>query len=142
MQEIYQITSALKNLPFCRQVAVLTDARFSGVSTGACIGHISPEALAGGPIGRLREGDIIEIVIDRNALHGAVNFVGKARNDSPWKNAAVVWQPGHCVRIWHPILPCLTTHAYGPRSSRQAVESGEDVSMTRIASSLNSPLTP
>jgi dihydroxyacid dehydratase/phosphogluconate dehydratase len=55
----------------------LTDARFSGVSTGACLGHISPEALAGGPIGRLREGDIIEIVIDRNALHGTVNFVGE-----------------------------------------------------------------
>src|SRR6185437_13742464 len=70
MQEIYQVTSALKSLPFCRHVAVLTDARFSGVSTGACLGHISPEALAGGPIGRLREGDIIEIVIDRNALRG------------------------------------------------------------------------
>ncbi len=77
MQEIYQITSALKSLPFCKHVAVLTDARFSGVSTGACLGHISPEALAGGPIGRLREGDIIEIVIDRNALHGTVNFVGE-----------------------------------------------------------------
>jgi putative YjhG/YagF family dehydratase len=77
MQEIYQITSALKNLPFCKHVAVLTDARFSGVSTGACLGHISPEALAGGPIGRLREGDIIEIVIDRNALHGTMNFVGE-----------------------------------------------------------------
>jgi putative YjhG/YagF family dehydratase len=77
MQEIYQITSALKNLPFCKHVAVLTDARFSGVSTGACIGHISPEALAGGPIGRVREGDLIEIVIDRNALHGSVNFVGE-----------------------------------------------------------------
>jgi xylonate dehydratase len=77
MQEIYQITAALKNLPFCKQVAVLTDARFSGVSTGACIGHISPEALAGGPIGRVREGDTIEIVIDRNALHGEVNLVGE-----------------------------------------------------------------
>jgi xylonate dehydratase len=77
MQEIYQVTSALKSLPFCRHVAVLTDARFSGVSTGACLGHISPEALAGGPIGRLREGDIIEIVIDRNALRGTVNFVGE-----------------------------------------------------------------
>ena len=76
MQEIYQITSALKSLPF-KHVAVLTDARFSGVSTGACLGHISPEALAGGPIGRLREADIIEIVIDRNALHGTVNFVGE-----------------------------------------------------------------
>ena len=77
MQEIYQITSALKNLPFCKHVAVLTDARFSGVSTGACLGHISPEALAGGPIGRVRDGDTIEIVIDRNDLHGAINFVGE-----------------------------------------------------------------
>ena len=77
MQEIYQVTSALKNLPHCRDVAVLTDARFSGVSTGACIGHISPEALAGGPIGRVQDGDVIEILIDRNQLHGTVNLVGE-----------------------------------------------------------------
>jgi len=63
-------------LPHCKHVAVLTDARFSGVSTGACIGHISPEALAGGPIGRVREGDRIEITIDRNALTGRVQLVG------------------------------------------------------------------
>lgn len=75
MQEIYQITSALKQLPHCKHVAVLTDARFSGVSTGACIGHISPEALAGGPIGKVRDGDAIEIMIDRNALTGSVNLV-------------------------------------------------------------------
>jgi putative YjhG/YagF family dehydratase len=77
MQEIYQVTSALKSLPFCKHVAVLTDARFSGVSTGACLGHISPEALAGGPIGRVCEGDMIEIVIDRGGLHGTVNLVGE-----------------------------------------------------------------
>jgi len=77
MQETYQITSALKFLPHCKHVAVLTDARFSGVSTGACIGHISPEALAGGPIGKLRDGDLIEIIIDRNTLLGTVNFVGE-----------------------------------------------------------------
>jgi len=77
MQEIYQITSALKNLPYCKHVAVLTDARFSGVSTGACLGHISPEALAGGPIGKVRDGDIIEIVIDRHSLEGSVNLVGE-----------------------------------------------------------------
>ncbi len=76
MQEIYQITSALKSLPYCKHVAVLTDARFSGVSTGACIGHISPEALAGGPIGKVRDGDLIEIRIDRKALLGTVNMVG------------------------------------------------------------------
>ncbi len=77
MQEIYQITSALKQLPHCRHVAVLTDARFSGVSTGACIGHISPEALAAGPIGKVRDGDWIEIVIDRDALAGSVNLIGE-----------------------------------------------------------------
>jgi putative YjhG/YagF family dehydratase len=76
MQEIYQITSALKALPFGKHVAVLTDARFSGVSTGACIGHISPEALAHGPIGKILEGDQIEIIIDRTKLIGTVNLIG------------------------------------------------------------------
>jgi putative YjhG/YagF family dehydratase len=76
MQEIYQVTSALKQIPHCKHVAVLTDSRFSGVSTGACIGHVSPEALAGGPIGKVQEGDQIEIVIDRNTLTGSVQLVG------------------------------------------------------------------
>jgi dihydroxyacid dehydratase/phosphogluconate dehydratase len=75
MEEIYQITAALKHLSFGKHVAVLTDARFSGVSTGACIGHVTPEALAGGPIGKVSEGDMIEIVIDRNRLHGTVNLI-------------------------------------------------------------------
>jgi putative YjhG/YagF family dehydratase len=77
MEETYQLTSALKYLPFGKHVALLTDARFSGVSTGACIGHVSPEALSGGPIGKLRDGDLVEIVIDRTTLNGTVNFVGE-----------------------------------------------------------------
>jgi dihydroxyacid dehydratase/phosphogluconate dehydratase len=77
MQEIYQITAALKALPHCRHVALLTDGRFSGVSTGPCIGHISPEALADGPIGKLREGDTIEIRIDRGNLTATVDLVGE-----------------------------------------------------------------
>ncbi len=77
MEEIYQITSALKHLSFGKHVAVLTDARFSGVSTGACIGHIGPEALAGGPIGKVCEGDVIQIVVDRNRLVGSIDFVGE-----------------------------------------------------------------
>ncbi len=81
MQEIYQVTSALKQLPHCKHVAVLTDARFSGVSTGACIGHISPEALAGGPIGKVLEGDLIEILIDRERLTGSVHLVGDAKGE-------------------------------------------------------------
>ena len=75
MEETYQITSALKYLPWGKHVAVITDARFSGVSTGACIGHVTPEALAGGPIGKIHDGDTIEIVIDRVNLEGSVNLL-------------------------------------------------------------------
>jgi putative YjhG/YagF family dehydratase len=77
MEETYQVTSALKHLPFGKHVALITDARFSGVSTGACIGHVGPEALAGGPIGRLRDGDRIRIVVDRLQMNGTVDFVGE-----------------------------------------------------------------
>jgi dihydroxyacid dehydratase/phosphogluconate dehydratase len=77
MEETYQVTSALKHLSFGKHVAVLTDARFSGVSTGACIGHVSPEALAGGPIGKVRDGDQIQIVIDRHRLEGSIDLIGE-----------------------------------------------------------------
>jgi putative YjhG/YagF family dehydratase len=98
MQEIYQITSALKALPFGKHVAVLTDARFSGVSTGACIGHISPEALAGGPTGKLLDGDRIEIVIDRVRQTGTVNLLGSSDDASVpvmEKASGGIW--GGCV---------------------------------------------
>lgn len=77
MEEIYQVTSALKHLPWGKHVSVLTDARFSGVSTGACVGHIGPEALAGGPIGKVQDGDLIEIVIDRVKMTGSVDLIGE-----------------------------------------------------------------
>jgi putative YjhG/YagF family dehydratase len=77
MEETYQLTSALKYLPHGKTVALITDARFSGVSTGACIGHIGPEALAGGPLGKLQDGDTIQIIIDRINLSGTINFIGE-----------------------------------------------------------------
>jgi dihydroxyacid dehydratase/phosphogluconate dehydratase len=82
MEETYQLTSALKFLPFGRDVALVTDARFSGVSTGACIGHVSPEALAGGPLGRLVDGDLVRIVVDTRRLEASVDLVG--HGDERW----------------------------------------------------------
>ncbi len=91
MEETYQLTSALKFLKWGREVAVVTDARFSGVSTGACIGHVGPEALAGGPVGKLRDGDLVRIVIDRNSLVGTVDFVGEGeRAYTPSEGALVL----------------------------------------------------
>jgi putative YjhG/YagF family dehydratase len=91
MEEIYQITAALRHLSWGKQVAVVTDARFSGVSTGACIGHVGPEALAGGPIGRLRDGDRIRIVVDRTKLEGSVDLVGEGEREfGPEEGARVL----------------------------------------------------
>ncbi|HUG37995.1 MAG TPA: dihydroxy-acid dehydratase, partial [Candidatus Limnocylindrales bacterium] len=91
MEEIYQITSALKHLSWGKHVAVITDARFSGVSTGACIGHVGPEALAGGPIGRVLDGDLIRIVVDRIRLEGSIDLVGRGETEfGPEEGARVL----------------------------------------------------
>jgi dihydroxyacid dehydratase/phosphogluconate dehydratase len=91
MEETYQVTGALKQLPFAREVALVTDARFSGVSTGACIGHVGPEGLAGGPIGRLYDGDTLTIEIDTRTATGRVDLVAVAgRPLSPEETAALL----------------------------------------------------
>jgi xylonate dehydratase len=107
MEETYQVTGALKHLPFGNQVALLTDARFSGVSTGACIGHIGPEGLAGGPIGKVLDGDLIEIRIDPIRNEGTIDFVGEGGGRfTPAEGARVLSrrQPRSDLRA-HPALP-------------------------------------
>ena len=107
MEEIYQITAALKHLSFGKEIAVVTDARFSGVSTGACIGHVGPEALAGGPIGKLRDGDTIRIAVDRVNLEGTVDLVGADGRDLSPEEAALLLidRPPHPDLMPDPELP-------------------------------------
>ncbi len=107
MEETYQVTSALKHLPFGKHVALITDARFSGVSTGACIGHIGPEALAGGPIGKLRDGDWIRIVVDRVKMTGSLDFIGDLSSIGTAAEGAslLVSRPPHSDLKPHPELP-------------------------------------
>jgi xylonate dehydratase len=110
MEETYQVTSALKFLPWGRHVAVVTDGRFSGVSTGACIGHVAPEALAGGPLGRVRDGDTLEIVIDRRGLTGRVDLVATADGALSEEGARHLLEsrdPDPALRP-HPALPADT----------------------------------
>ncbi|MSP12296.1 MAG: YjhG/YagF family D-xylonate dehydratase [Chloroflexi bacterium] len=111
MEETYQLTSALKYLPWGKEVALITDARFSGVSTGACVGHVGPEALAGGPIGRVREGDMIEIIVDRINLEGSINLVGHdGMRYGPQQGAAVLAS--------RPLYPDLAPDARLPDDTR------------------------
>jgi dihydroxyacid dehydratase/phosphogluconate dehydratase len=112
MEETYQLTSALKYLPWGKHVPVLTDARFSGVSTGACIGHVGPEALAGGPIGRLRDGDLVRIEIDRNSLQGRIDFIGSDADQSLSRDEAAA------VLAARPIHPAIAPHPKLPNDTR------------------------
>ena len=107
MEETYQVTSALKHIPWGKDVALITDARFSGLSTGACIGHVSPEALAGGPIGRLRDGDIVEIVIDRRTLEATIDLVGAGDEvrGAAWGAGELERRPRNPEIAPHPELP-------------------------------------
>jgi len=107
MEETYQLTSALKFIPWGKTAPILTDARFSGVSTGACVGHIGPEALAGGPIGKVRDGDLIRIVIDRRELTGRIDLVETVDGVcSPMEIANVLHlRPPHPHLRPHPDLP-------------------------------------
>ena len=107
MEETYQLTSALKFLPFGKEVALITDARFSGVSTGACIGHAGPEALAGGPLGKLRGGDQIKIEIDLTRLSGTVDFIGTSGHPvNSLEGAAILSErESHPGLAPHPELP-------------------------------------
>ena len=139
MEETYQLTSALKFIPWGKEVAIITDARFSGVSTGACIGHVGPEALAGGPIGKLRDGDLIEIAIDRNSLSGSVDLVGTAAGDlSPDEAQALLEErePHPDLRP-HPDLPADTRLWAALQAASGGVWAGSVYDVDKIIDALN-----
>ena len=85
MREMLGPTSAIVGVGRDRDVALLTDGRFSGGSRGAAIGHISPEAAEGGPIAVVREGDPIEIDIPRKRLHLLISNKELRKRLSQWK---------------------------------------------------------
>ncbi len=131
MEETYQITSALKYVPWGRDVAVLTDARFSGVSTGACIGHVGPEALAGGPIGKVRDDDQIRIVIDRHQLDRQRGPGGRCpAHVASGRSRARVGRSGRRTPTCSPTRNCPPKPGSGPRCSSWAAARGAGASTT------------
>ncbi len=142
MEETYQLTSALKFIPWGKHVPIITDARFSGVSTGACIGHVGPEALAGGSIGKLRDGDIIEITIDRNQLRGTVDLVGTADGDMTAAEAAemLASRAPHPDLQPHPDLPADTRLWAALQAASGGVWAGSVYDVDKIAAALHAGL--
>ena len=84
MREMLNPTSAIAGMGLGSSVALITDGRFSGASRGASIGHVSPEAAAGGPIGLVEEGDIISIDINANTINMKVSDEELARRRANW----------------------------------------------------------
>ncbi|NPU98590.1 MAG: dihydroxy-acid dehydratase [Candidatus Omnitrophica bacterium] len=85
MPEMLTPTSVVKGMGLAAKVALITDGRFSGATSGASIGHVSPEAMEGGPIGLLQEGDIIEIDIPNRSLRVKLPEDELNRRRSQWK---------------------------------------------------------
>jgi dihydroxyacid dehydratase/phosphogluconate dehydratase len=143
MVETAQITSALKYVPWGKTVSLLTDGRFSGFSTGACIGHIGPEALAGGPIGKLRDGDVIEIVIDRASLEGHINFVGVDGRELSTEEAIRVLESraSHPDLHLHPHLPDDTRLWAALQEASGGTWAGCIYDVDRIVEVLNAGMT-
>lgn len=85
MREMLNPTSAIAGMGLDTTVALITDGRFSGASRGASIGHVSPEAAVGGPIGLIEEGDIIDIDINANTINARVSEEEFAKRRENWK---------------------------------------------------------
>ena len=85
MREMLNPTSAIAGMGLDTTVALITDGRFSGASRGASIGHASPEAAVGGPIGLLQDGDIIDIDINANTINARVSEEEFAKRRENWK---------------------------------------------------------
>lgn len=141
MEETFQITSALRYLSWGHEVAVVTDARFSGVSTGPCIGLVSPEALAGGPIGKLRDGDLVRIVIDRRELAGTVDLVGteSGQLDPSQADQLLAERPPHPELSPDPDLPAETALWAALQEVSGGVWGGCVFDVERILRSLDTP---
>jgi dihydroxy-acid dehydratase len=98
MQEMLSPTSYIAGAGLGESVALITDGRFSGGTRGACVGHISPEAAVGGPIGLLKNGDIIEIDIPNNTINVKLSDDELAERKKQWKPPAPKITQGYLAK--------------------------------------------
>jgi len=85
MREMLSTTAALYGQGMGNKVALITDGRFSGATRGFCVGHVGPEAAVGGPIGLIRDGDIIELDAEKGTLNVKLTADELAKRKSAWK---------------------------------------------------------
>jgi dihydroxy-acid dehydratase len=101
MQEMLAPTTAIKGMGLDDKVALITDGRFSGGTAGACIGHVSPEAASGGPIGLLQPGDVVEIDIPGRTLSVRLSEAELAARAKKWNAPEPRYKTGWLARYAH-----------------------------------------
>jgi dihydroxy-acid dehydratase len=94
MREMLMITAAIKGAGLGKDVLLITDGRFSGGTTGLCVGHVAPEALAGGPIGLVKNGDLIRIDIPNQTLDLQVDAAVLEARKATWQPVAHKYRRG------------------------------------------------
>ena len=116
MREMLSPTSAIMGMGLDKEVALITDGRFSGATRGFCVGHIGPEAAVGGPIALLRDGDVIELDAEAGTLNVKCSTEEFARRRQDWKPREGEFASGYLWKYAQQVGPALNgavTHPGG-----------------------------
>ena len=116
MREMLSTTAALYGQGMGAKVALITDGRFSGATRGFCVGHVGPEAAVGGPIGVIRDGDIIEIDADKGSLNVKLSADELSKRMAQWKPRESEYGSGYLWKYTQQVRPAVNgavTHPGG-----------------------------
>jgi dihydroxy-acid dehydratase len=116
MREMLSTTAALYGQGMGAKVALITDGRFSGATRGFCVGHVGPEAAVGGPIGLLRDGDIIELDAEKGTINVKLSDDELAKRKSQWKAREAEYGSGYLWKYAQQVGPAVNgavTHPGG-----------------------------
>ena len=121
MREMLSVTSALYGQGMGEKVALVTDGRFSGGTRGFCIGHVGPEAAVGGPIGLLRDGDIVAIDAEKGTLDVELSAEELERRRAAWKPPATIYTSGALYKYAQLVGPAVKGAVTHPGAKAEVV---------------------
>jgi dihydroxy-acid dehydratase len=120
MREMLSTTAALYGQGMGDKVALITDGRFSGATRGFCVGHVGPEAALGGPIGLLRDGDMIVLDAEKGTLDIEVSEAELATRAKAWKTRPCQFQSGYLWKYANEVGPARTGAVTHPGAGVEA----------------------
>ena len=108
MREMLSTTAAIYGQGMGDKVALITDGRFSGATRGFCVGHVGPEAALGGPIGLIRDGDMIVLDAEKGTLDVELNEAELKKRAKEWKARPIAFKSGYLWKYANEVGPART----------------------------------